>query len=215
MSISVIADIVGSRELPDRGAAQRAIEAACADVDRRLPPQARAIHPLRAVVGDEFQGVFPSVRSALAATLLLRLALPAGVELRFGIGVGASGEIPSQTGALAEGPAWWAARAAVEHVEQLAQREVAQARTWVVADEAEGSAVDELVRIANAGALTRDRIIGRWSDRVRHLVSGRIAGATQAELAEAEQISQSAVSQTLSAAGATTIILAYEELTRA
>ena len=60
--------------------------------------------------------------------------------------------------------------------------------------------------------LFRSRVIGRWSDRVRALVSGRIAGVTQGDLAEAHGISQSAVSQTLATAGATTIILAYAQL---
>lgn len=86
-----------------------------------------------------------------------------------------------------------------------------QARTWVAAAPEERAAT-ELVRIANAGALARDRLIGRWSDRVRRLVYGRITGATQAELADAEGISQSAVSQTLSAAGATAIIAGFDEL---
>ena len=211
MVIAVIADIVGSRTLADRAAAQRDLESALERASLAMPEQARTADPLRAVVGDELQGTFPSLRIALAATTLQRLALPPGVDLRFGLGIGPAEEIPSAAGALAEGPAWWAARAAVERVEELAAREVPQARTWVAAAPEERAAT-ELVRIANAGALARDRLIGRWSDRVRRLVYGRITGATQAELADAEGISQSAVSQTLSAAGATAIIAGFEEL---
>ncbi|MBN9178242.1 MAG: hypothetical protein J0I43_12875 [Microbacterium sp.] len=210
--VPVIADIVGSRELADRRVAQRGIEQALADAERVLPAHARPVRSLEAVVGDEFQGVFPSLRAALAGTLLVRLALPSGLDLRFGLGMGAVQDIPSVGGVLAEGPGWWAARAAVERVEDVARREAPQARTWVVADAAESAGVDELVGIANAGALARDRVIGRWSDRVRALVSGRIAGVTQGDLAEAHGISQSAVSQTLATAGATTIILAYAQL---
>ena len=210
--IPVIADIVSSRELDDRRTAQRAIESAFVQVVDILPAHARPVRPFAAVVGDEFQGAFPTLRAALAATLLVRLALPAGLDLRFGLGLGEVEEIPSTSGSLSEGPGWWAARAAIEHVEEIARREAPQARTWVAAaaEQAEGAA--DLVRIANAAALARDRVVGRWSDRVRALVCGRIAGVTQGDLAQSQGISQSAVSQTLAAAGATTIILAYGQL---
>lgn len=209
--IPVIADIVSSRELDDRRTAQRAIESAFAQVVDILPAHARPVRPFAAVVGDEFQGAFPTLRAALAATLLVRLALPAVLDLRFGLGLGEVEEIPSTSGSLSEGPGWWAARAAIEHVEEIARREAPQARTWVAAAEHAAGAAD-LVRIANAAALARDRVVGRWSDRVRALVCGRIAGVTQGELAQSQGISQSAVSQTLAAAGATTIILAYGQL---
>lgn len=209
--IPVIADIVSSRELDDRRTAQRAIESAFAQVVDILPAHARPVRPFAAVVGDEFQGAFSTLRAALAATLLVRLALPAGLDLRFGLGLGEVEEIPSTSGSLSEGPGWWAARAAIEHVEEIARREAPQARTWVAAAEHAAGAAD-LVRIANAAALARDRVVGRWSDRVRALVCGRIAGVTQGELAQSQGISQSAVSQTLAAAGATTIILAYGQL---
>ena len=209
--IPIIADIVSSRELDDRRTAQRAIESAFAQVVDILPAHARPVRPFAAVVGDEFQGAFPTLRAALAATLLVRLALPAVLDLRFGLGLGEVEEIPSTSGSLSEGPGWWAARAAIEHVEEIARREAPQARTWVAAAEHVAGAAD-LVRIANAAALARDRVVGRWSDRVRALVCGRIAGVTQGDLAQSQGISQSAVSQTLAAAGATTIILAYGQL---
>ena len=209
--IPVIADIVSSRELDDRRTAQRAIESAFAQVVDILPAHARPVRPFTAVVGDELQGAFSTLRAALAATLLVRLALPAGLDLRFGLGLGEVEEIPSTSGSLSEGPGWWAARAAIEHVEEIARREAPQARTWVAAAEHVAGAAD-LVRIANAAALARDRVVGRWSDRVRALVCGRIAGVTQGDLAQSQGISQSAVSQTLAAAGATTIILAYGQL---
>ena len=118
--IPVIADIVSSRELDDRRTAQRAIEFAFAKVVDILPAHARPVRPFAAVVGDEFQGAFPTLRAALAATLLVRLALPAVLDLRFGLGLGEVEEIPSTSGSLSEGPGWWAARAAIEHVEEIA-----------------------------------------------------------------------------------------------
>lgn len=214
MIAAVIADIVGSRGIADRAAAQAALEEALARAEEMLPPTVTRIHPLRAVVGDELQGTFADLRGALAATLLQRLLLPSGIDLRFGIGLGEIEQVPSAVGELSEGPAWWAARAAVEHAEELARRDVPSARTWVRASTDEPRTAD-LVRIANAGLLARDRVIGQWNDRARRLVAGRIGGATQRELAEAEGVSQSAVSQSLSSAGAAAIVAAYEELVAA
>ncbi len=210
MIVALIADIVGSRKIVDRARAQAQLEAALRRAEDALPAFARPTRSLVAVVGDELQGTFADLRAALAATLLQRLALPDGIDVRFGVGVGQVIEIPSAQGTLTEGSAWWAARAAIEQAEALSRRDVPQLRTWVAA--APDAVPADLVRIANAGLLTRDRIIGRWSSRVRRLVYGRITGATQGELADAEGITQSAVSQTLSAAGATAIIRSFEEL---
>jgi hypothetical protein len=100
MSVAVIADIVGSRGLPDRAAAQRALEEAIARVERDVPLAERQ---LTATVGDELQGVYPSLDAAMAALLLIRLALPDDLDCRFGIGIGAHSDVPSRVGTLAEG----------------------------------------------------------------------------------------------------------------
>ena len=42
-------------------------------------------------VGDELQGVYARLNDALVSLLLLRLALPDGMECRFGLGVGPVG----------------------------------------------------------------------------------------------------------------------------
>jgi len=86
MTIAVIADIVGSRRLADRVASQRTLDDAIERVERNLP---EALQPLRPTVGDEQQGVFATLESALAMLLLVQLALPDGLECRFGLGIGA------------------------------------------------------------------------------------------------------------------------------
>ncbi|WP_322409374.1 SatD family protein [Microbacterium invictum] len=203
MPAAVIADIVSSRELPDRRTAQRGLEAALARVAADGPTPERELVP---VVGDEMQGVYRELSSALTATVLLQLALPEGVELRFGLGLGDIEEIPSVGGALSEGEAWWAARGAIEKVEQLARRVAPTARTWVATSETATPETVELVRVANSGLLARDRAIAQLSPRTRRLVYGRWLGRTQSDLAAAEGIVQSAVSQALAAAEAGALI---------
>lgn len=204
--VAVIADIVGSRALDDRAGAQREIDDAVLRVERDLPLADRALLP---IVGDELQGVYPRLADAMASLLLLRLALPEGIECRYGIGVGALGEIPSRAGGLAEGPGWWAARAAIERVHALQARTVPGARTWVsAADERHEASVS----LANAYLLARDQLVTDMTPRTRRLAYGRVLGATQAQLARDEGITQSAVSQSLAAAGVGAIVEGFRRL---
>lgn len=205
-SVAVIADIVGSRGLDDRAAAQREIDDAVARVERDCP---LAHRPLTPIVGDELQGVYPSLDDAMAALLLLRLALPDGIECRYGIGVGRLTDVPSAAGPLAEGPGWWAAREAIETVHALQARTIPGARTWVAAAAGDDSSS---VRLANAYLLARDQLVSDMSGRTRRLVYGRLLGVTQAQLARDEQITQSAVSQALASAGANAVVDGFRQL---
>ncbi|HKT55148.1 MAG TPA: SatD family protein [Microbacterium sp.] len=203
--IAVTADIVGSRQLADRASAQRTLDDAIARVESDLPVAER---PLRPTVGDEQQGVYPTLDAALASLLLLRLALPDGVDCRYGLGIGAIGAVPSEaaSGGIPDGPGWWAAREAIDRVHALQQRTVPAARTWVVAHESEPDAARVAARRANAYLLARDELIGGMTERTRRLTYGRCLGQTQRALAAAEQITQSAVSQALAASGAAALV---------
>lgn len=193
----ITADIIASREMTDRATAQRGLEDALAEVAELGP---RASSPLLPTVGDELQGVYAHLSDALAVTMLLQLALPEGVELRFGVGIGDIEDIPSVRGVLSEGEAWWAARAAIEAVEDLARRAAPSARTRVGAPDSASSDEQELVRVANSGLFVRDRAIAQLTPRTRRLLYGRWRGHTQQALADAEGIVQSAVSQAIAAA---------------
>lgn len=207
MTIAIIADIVGSRQLSDRAAAQATLDDTLARVEHDLP---LAAHPLTATVGDELQGEYHTLEHALAALLLVRLALPDGLECRFGIGIGPTTTVPSAGGALQDGPGWWAARAAVEELEALERRRAPRARSWIVA--APGQ--DEAMRtdLANAYLLARDQLVGAMTERVRRLTYGRCTGVTQKELARREGVTQSAVSQVLSTAGAPALVAGFHAL---
>lgn len=203
MVIAVIADIVGSRRLPDRSGAQKMLDAAIAEVEKSLP---LADSPLRPTVGDEQQGVYPTLDDALASLLLLQLSLPDAIECRFGLGIGDVGTVPSVAGDLQDGPGWWAAREAIDLIHAKQQRAAPSARTWVVASPGEDAGVHTDVRRANAYLLARDQLVGAMNERTRRLTLGRCLGVTQRELAEAEGITQPAVSQSLSTGGAAAVV---------
>ncbi len=203
MPIAVIADIIGSRRLSDRAQAQRALEQTVARVEEDRPLARRR---LTAVVGDELQGAYDDVDRALAGILLLRLALPEGIECRYGVGIGAFETVPSAVGDLADGPAWWAARAAIETLHEKQQRAAPGARTWVTAAEGEPADIHRVAARATAYALARDRLVSEMSDRTRRILYGRCLGRTQTAIAAEEGISQSAVSQALSGSGGAEVV---------
>lgn len=210
MSVAVTADIVGSRTLSDRGGAQQRLEAAVARVESDF---ALAERPLRPTVGDELQGVYPTLAAASAAVLLLRLALPDGVECRFGMGVGPLDDVPSVTvGTISEGPAWWAARAAIDTVHAKQSRSLPGVRTWAAAADGQDAAALEAVRLANSGFVARDQLVTAMTERARRITYSRCIGATQRAIAEVEGITQPAVSQALAASGGAVLVDAVRTL---
>jgi hypothetical protein len=209
MPIAVIADIIGSRRLPDRGAAQRDLDDAIARVETDRP---LAVSRLRATVGDELQGTYRTLEDALCSLLLLRLALPAGLECRFGVGIGAISDVPYDGATLADGPGWWAARDAVNALTAMQQRAAPGARTWIVAAPGEDAGMRSPVEMANAYALSRDQLVTAMSDRARRLTYGRCLGRRQSDLAREEGVTQSAVSQAMSTAGSAALVEGYVAL---
>jgi hypothetical protein len=209
MIAAVTLDIVGSRALEDRAAAQRGLDAAIARAEEHVPLAESAFEP---TVGDEQQARYPSLDAALRALLLIQLSLPEGVDCRFGIGLGEVWTVPSAGGDIPEGSAWWAAREAIETVHALQQRAVPAARTWVAVATDAGDGVRREVRSANAYLLTRDEIVQGMSERARRLAFDRCVGRTQKQSAADEGITQPAVSQLLATSGARAVVEGYRLL---
>lgn len=202
MVAAVIADIVGSRQLEDRAGAQQILDASIARLDDLEP----ALERLAPTVGDEQQGVYQTLDQALTALLLLQLALPDAVACRFGVGMGEIHSISASDGDIPEGPGWWAAREAIDHVHAMQLRAAPLARTWIVAAPGHDDSMRSTVATANAYLLVRDQLVGSMSERERRLTYGRYLGRTQRQMADEEQITQSAVSQALSSAGAAAVL---------
>jgi hypothetical protein len=198
--VAVIADLVGSREHPDRRAVQRALVAGLDEVNAQVP----AVQPLRPTVGDESQGVYARLPDALAATLLLRLVLGPGLDCRFGIGAGWYETVGDPDGALIQdGSAWWSAREAIVEAKDRESGRHATLRTWVAGEDA---------AVANAYLLARDHLVAEMSPRSRRLLVGLLRGRTQTALAGEEGISPSAVSQNLRKSGALAVLGGMELL---
>ncbi|MGN6255124.1 MAG: SatD family protein [Solirubrobacterales bacterium] len=209
---TLIGDLVGSREAKSRGELQGALKHALHRVNEFLDPA----QPLEPTVGDEFQGAFPEPLAAARASLLVRLELlkEAEVDARFGLGWGEVTVFESRSPLSQDGPGWWFARDAIERADDLSR----WGRTDFVRTYLESSPLHDLprgeIKAFNAFFFCRDALVAQMKPRSRRLLLGLLLGKSQAELAAEERISQSAVSQNLTASGAWAIRLAEAELTR-
>jgi DNA-binding CsgD family transcriptional regulator len=180
---TLIGDVIGSRAITDRAAAQSLIGRVLSEVSTLLTP----LQPLEPTVGDEFQGAFATVADATLAALLIRLGLLPGIDVRCGLGTGeVSVHDASRAPLLQDGPGWWAAR---EALVELATPRRSGARTWYVGPEAGR---------VNPFLLTRDALVDRLSERGCRMLRMSLLGESQQAIAKAEGISKSAVSQQFS-----------------
>lgn len=202
---TLIGDLIGSRVSEDRRALHDAFERALGEVNEMFKPPT----PMRMQAGDECQGVFASLGDALSASLLVRLALQPEGDIRHGIGRGDI-EVLGTSPRVEDGPGWWAARAAIERVEEAGAKAATRSlRTaYVAAVSAPG--VDE--SLVNASLLLRDELVTGLSPRSLSVLRGLLSGQTQRDLADELGISPSAVSQRVRADGLAAIVAAHELL---
>jgi hypothetical protein len=197
---TLLGDIVGSRDSRDRLELQRRLREALSLTNDRVA----SVQPLTPTIGDEFQGLYASPGPALEATLLIRLSLTGVTDVRFGVGWGAllMHEAPSSPFGQ-DGPAWWAARAAIDRVgrDQRSKERPRGVRTRFV--EAEQASVSPAApsALVDAMILCRDELVAQLRPRDARLLLGLLADRSPSDLAIEEGITQSAVSQRAIAKG--------------
>jgi hypothetical protein len=212
---AVLGDIVGSRGFGDRRRLHDRVAGRLDElnelllVEERETGDAWLVSPLRVTAGDEYQGTFTSVGAALRATRWLRLALMPDVDVRQGVGWGPV-EVLQDDPRVEDGPGWWAARAAIEAVEEDAARAGHRRRrtAYRLAPGVEGP--DE--RAVNAALVLRDELVGGLSDRSLGVLRGLLSGRTQREIADKQDISPSAVSQRVRNDGLAALVATEEML---
>jgi len=212
---ALIGDIVGSREAADRRGLHELVRQALDQVNADLA----SVQPLSPTVGDEFQAVYKDLASAVQATLLLRLSLISVAEVRFGIGWGPldvfeEDKLPFEQ----DGPAWWAARDAIERV-SLNMKQKEGPRGWRtaclisdVAIVAEGHRTGSDQAFLNGFLMCRDEIVAGMDERDARITLALLMNKRQRTIADEENISQSAVAQRISRSGAYALVHAHDSL---
>jgi hypothetical protein len=189
-----------------------------------------SVHPLTATVGDEFQGLYEDIATALDATLLVRLLLTGAADARFGIGWGKLTTYKAERAPFEQdGPAWWAAREGIETAAELMNRKGApkglrtvfvesghvtpmQASLFsrsIVGGVPARDTRDLIDRQAslNAFLLCRDEIVGNLDPRGARLLVGRLIGEPVTATARRERITVSGANQKNRRSGAYAIEL--------
>lgn len=216
---ALIVDIVRSRELPDRAAAQTAV----LDAFARAHDVVQPVTPLWATVGDEFQAVAGTLPGALWTATVGRLLLPDGLDVRIGIGRGETRDVAQDDDgpAIKDGSAWWAARDAIDEAHRRADRkESPWVRTWYLdgggPDEEHAATIDPVPpAVVDAQLLVTDRMIDGMTSPQRSYVGAAALGRTQSEVAAEHGVTQPAVSQGLRRSGGTALLAALALLEEA
>ncbi len=182
--IAMIVDVIGSRAVRDRSDLQLRLQSGLDRVNREHADVIAA--NLVLTVGDEFQGLLQSHEGLQVIQSTLRVAaFPQ--ELRFGFGVGTL-DTPLRTHAIGmDGPCFHRARDAIQR---------AAAEGTVVEVE-----VDDPEPAFEIYARLYSHIREGWTDRQRQVVDMSRAGMEGRHIAGQLEITPSAVSQRLTAAG--------------
>ncbi|GAB3167072.1 SatD family protein [Myceligenerans halotolerans] len=180
---TLIGDLIGSREVPDRAAVQRTI----GEILGRVNDAVDTAQLLEPTIGDEIQGGFTTIGDATLATLLIRLELAPAVDMRFGLGYGdVTVHDDDRRPLLQDGPGWWTAREAIDKLK-------GKHGTWYVGPEDGGDAPDPA--FVNAFLLARDALVAMLNERQHRMLLLALRGKSQRAIAQAEDITESAVSQ--------------------
>ena len=175
----LIGDIVHSRSVSDRNAAQRKFSSACAKLNIEAE-RLGLVSPLTITLGDEFQAVFKN--SARLWECILRLeAAMAPLEMRFAVGVGAISTSLKRDSALGmDGPAFYAARAGIEQLKKTGGR-------YRIA----GLGQDELFINAVLELLGRNRM--KWRASRVLILASLLQGKNVSEISKLTKTSEQAV----------------------
>jgi hypothetical protein len=184
---TLIGDVVGSRRHRDQRKLLSQLVEALAWVNKVVP----ALQPLAPSIGDEFQGAYASLDSALLASLLLQLHTKGFLELRFGLGWGDIAVLdPKTVPAGQSGTAWWAAREAIDHVAHPGTKGWPEGmRSWFI------GGADSLRGPLNAYLLCRDQVLWRMDRKDARITIGLFLGENQVDMVRELGIEQSTISQ--------------------
>lgn len=185
--VALIGDLVASRTTPDRQAVHDQLSRVLISTNQRH----LAVHPALITLGDEFQGVYAELGTAVAASFAIRLALADTVEVRFGLGRGEVHTLDADHG-IRDGSAFWSARDAIEAAEHRAghARSRSSRTVYLCPDEP-----PHQVALVQSTLDCLDFMVGSLSTPSRSILDGLMNQRPQNEMAAALGLSPSAVSQ--------------------
>lgn len=209
MYLALIGDIINSKKISNRNLVQETLRQILQIMNEQYKEDIAANFTI--TLGDEFQGLLNHGRYGLEILQRIEGRMNAeGVQLRFGIGIGAiSTKINPELAIGADGPAYYCARQAIDFLKLQEHR-----KTKIVTNISlftECSLGNEELINAQFSLLTI--IKQRWTRRQRETVYFALEGnRSQADIAKQFGIAQSNVQRILISANYYSYIHAWETL---
>lgn len=202
---TLIGDIVRSRDFPDQAALFDTVAAAL----ESLGEQVDALQPARLMTGDEFQGAFRDLPSALLVTTLLSLRLAGVCRFRFGIGWGTIVADERRAPFAQSGSAWWRAREAIDEVARIQ----GGAKGWPVTLSTLFRGEDARTEAwVDAFLICRDQVLHRFDEKDARITLALFRSESQEEVGRELGIGQPAVSARQRSHGPSALLRAHESL---
>lgn len=198
--VAMIGDVVASRTHPDRASLQDRLATTLAEVNRTVP----AVQPLQITIGDEFQGVHATLADAVSARVLVDIGLMGWRAVRVGLGIGTiTVTQPGRTPFGQDGPAWWAARAALDDVAERGRGRRARPHVRTGMRLAEDQQDPGGTAVAAALLPCLDHLLGEvgGDPQDQAVLAGVVAGRTLGDIGTELGISHQAVSARARGAG--------------
>ena len=196
MYCAVIADMVDSKKLTDRGKVQDKLKTELANIN--LQYQKSIVSNFTITLGDEFQGLMADATHVMVIIDRICDAMyPVG--LRFGIGFGdITTEIDPDQALGADGPAYHNARLALEDIKRLDKKDL-QTQIKLVTGDNTLAGIEYLVNTAFCSLYA---IESGWTKPQRETVQSMMknSGMTQKKLAEKRGVEPSTVTRSLQSA---------------
>ena len=187
MRFVVIGDIVNSRSLADRGAAQDLFRREVENLNTDYPDQ--ILSPMIVTLGDEFQGVLSSSSKLFLIVHQIQTRLrqqQEDLQIRFGFGLGEiDTEINREAAIGMDGSAFHAARDALER----AKSDNRQYAIW---------GQDDAVKLLDFHCVWIDMAVSKWKPHRLAMMHYHRLGESQQRIETRLGISQPAISQNLS-----------------
>lgn len=163
--IAVIGDIRGSRRLNDRKEVQSKLRSVLKQINEKYESDIAAKFVI--TLGDEFQGLLSAEKNLLKIIQELKMQLYP-VELRYGVGIGKiTTDIDSEMALGADGPGYYNARDAIEHIRQNEKKNKA-ILTDIYLDA--GDDRDQRIALLNTIFELLKIIEKSWTDRQREII---------------------------------------------
>lgn len=197
---AVIGDIVDSRQLEDRYLVQEQLKQVIEDINTKYREDLAAGFVL--TLGDEFQGLFNQGEHLLEVLDYIRLKMYP-VKVRFGVGFGDMTTAIDPARAIgADGPAFYAARAAINAIKDLGGRYespisdvVIRTYNRQIKESQPLALVDELLSAASL-------IEHKWTSKQREIIELlSLQALSQREIGQVLEVSQANVHGRIASSG--------------